>query len=61
MLSGPIAELESRVERTQTFFAAKDTKSRSSRVRQGRVGTESEGLVTQDVEENTELRHLAFF
>ena len=58
MPSGPVAESESRVQRTfSPFSGAKDTESRSSWVR---LGTESEGLGSQYFEANTELRHLAF-
>ena len=61
MLSGPVAESESGVERSfSTFSGAKDTESRNSWVPQGRMGTESEGFGTQDLEANTELRHSAF-
>ena len=35
--------------------------SRTSWLRLGRLGTESEGLETQDFEANTELKHSAFF
>ena len=50
-----------KVERTFSIFSgAKDTDTRSSWVRQGRMGTDREGLGTQDLEANTELRHSAF-
>ena len=59
MPSGPVTE--SRVERTfSTFSGAKGTEFRSGWVRRGRMGTESEGLGTQYLKANTELRHLAW-
>ena len=61
MPSCPVAELESRVDRNfSTFSGAQDTESRSSWAQLGRVCTKSEGLGTQDLEANTELRHSAF-
>ena len=61
MLSGPVAESELSIERTfLTFTGAKDTESRNIWVQQGRMGIEIEGLGTQDVEANTELKHSAF-
>ena len=58
MPSGPVAESELRVARNfPPFSGAKDTEFRSNWVRLGRVGTEREGLGTQDFETNTELRH----
>ena len=60
--SSPVAESESRVERTfsTTFSGTKDTESRNSWVRLGRVDTKSERLGTHYLEANTELRHWAF-
>ena len=61
MPSGPVAESELRVARTfSTFLGAKDTWFRRSCVRLGKVGTESEGVGTQDLEATTELRYSAF-
>ena len=38
----------------------KDTESRDSRVRLGKVGRESDGFWTQDLAANIEFRHSAF-
>ena len=60
MPSGPVAESESRfVSKLSTLSEEKDTKSRDSCVRLGKVGTESDGFRTQDLEANTEFRHSA--
>ena len=59
--SGPVAESESRFgSKLSTLSGEKDTESRNSCVRLGKVGTESDGFGTQDVEANIELRHSAF-
>ena len=51
--SGQIAESESTVERTfSSFSGAKDTESRSGLVKQRRMGTECEGLETQNFKAN---------
>ena len=61
MLSRPVAESESRLDsKLSTFSGEKDTESRNSWVRLGKVGTESNGFGTQDLEANTEFRHSAF-
>ena len=56
MPSGPFAESESRF----TLSGEKDTESRDSWVRLGKVGTESDVFWTQDFDANTEFRHSAF-
>ena len=43
-----------------TLSEEKDTESRDSWVRLGKVGTESNGFQTQDLDANTEFRHSAF-
>ncbi len=61
MPSGPVAESKSRFDKNfSTLSGEKDTESRSSWVRLGKVGTERDGFGTQDFEANTELRHSAF-
>ena len=60
MPSSPVAESESRVERTfSPFSGAKYSESRIIWVRQGIIGYR-ERLERQYFEANTELRHLAF-
>ncbi len=59
--SGPVAESESRFDsKLSTLSGEKDTESRDSWVRLGKVGTESDGFRTQDLDANTEFRHSAF-
>ena len=61
MPSGPVAESESRFDsKISTFSREKDTESRDSWVRLGKVGRESDGFRTQDLAANTEFRHSAF-
>ena len=61
MSSGPVAESESRFDsKLSTLSGEKDTESRDSWVRLGKLGTESNGFGTQDLEANTEIRHSAF-
>ena len=61
MLSGPVAESELRLDsKLSIMLGEKDTESRNSWVRLGKVGTESDGFGTQDLEANTEFRHSAF-
>ena len=61
MPSGPVAESESRFDsKLSTLSGEKDTESRDSWVRLGKVGTESDGFRTQDFDANTEFRHSAF-
>ena len=61
MPSGPVAESESRFDsKLSTLSGEKDTEPQNSRVRLGKVGTESDGFGTQDLEANTEFRHSAF-
>ena len=61
MLSGPVAESELRFDsKLSTLSGEKDTESRDSWVRLGKVGTESDEFWTQDLEANTEFRHSAF-
>ena len=58
---GLVAESESRFNRKlSTLSGEKDTEFRNSWVRLGKVGTESDGFGTQDLEANTEFRHSAF-
>ena len=58
---GPVAESESRFDsKLSTLSGEKDTESRDSWVRLGKVGTESDGFWTQDLDANTEFRHSAF-
>ena len=61
MLSGLVAESESRFDsKLSTLSGEKDTESKNSWLRLGKVGTESDGFGTQDLEANTEFRHSAF-
>ena len=61
MPPGPVAESESRFDsKLSTLSEEKDTESRDSWVRLGKVGTESDGFRTQDFDANTEFRHSAF-
>ena len=61
MLSGPVAESESRFDsKLSTLTAEKDTESRNSWVQLGKVGAESDGFGTQDLDANTEFRHSPF-
>ena len=61
MPSGPVAECESQFEsKFSTLSRERDTESRNSWVRLGKVGSESDGFGTQDLEANTEFRHSAF-
>ena len=53
MRSGPVAESELRFEnKLSTFSREKDTESRDSWVRLGKVGPESNGFGTQDFKAN---------
>ena len=61
MPSGPVAESESRFDsKISTLSGEKDTESRDSWVRLGKVGTESDGFWTQDFDANIEFGHSAF-
>ena len=61
MPSGPVAESESRFDsKLSTLSGEKDTESRNSWVLLGKVGAESDGVGTQDLEANTEFRHSSF-
>ena len=61
MQSGPVAESESRFDsKLSTSSGEKDTESRNSWVRLGKVGTECDRFGTQDLEGNTEFWHSAF-
>ena len=61
MPSGPVAESESRFDsKLSTLSGEKDTESRDSWMRLGKVGRESDGFWTQDLAANTEFRHSAF-
>ena len=61
MPSGPVAESESRFDsKLSTLSEEKDTESRDSWVRLGKLGTESDGFQTQDFDANTEFMHSAF-
>ena len=61
MPSGPVSESESRFDsKLSTLSEEKDTESRDSCVRLGKVGTESDGFWTQDFDAKTEIRHSAF-
>ena len=61
MASVPVAESELRFDSSlSTLSGEKDTESRNSWVRLGKLGTESDGFGTQDLEANTEFRHSAF-
>ena len=55
MPSGPVAESVSRFDsKLSTLSGKKDTESRDSWVRLGKVGRESDGFWTQDFDANTE-------
>ena len=61
MPSGPVTESESMLDsKLSTLSDEKDTESRDSWVRLGKVVTESDGFRTRDFDANTEFRHLAF-
>ena len=61
MPSGPVAESESRFDsKLSTLSGKEDTESRNSWAQLGKVGTESDGFGTQDLDANTEFRHSAF-
>ena len=61
MPSGPVAASESRFDdKLSTLSGEKDTESRDSWVRLGKVCAESNGFGTQDLEANTQFRHSAF-
>ena len=61
MPSGPVAESESRFDSNlSTLSGVKNTESRDSWVRLGKVGRESDGFWTQYLAANTEFRHSAF-
>ena len=62
MPSGRVAESESRFDsKLSPLSEEKDTESRDSWVRLGKVGRESDGFWTQDLADaNTEFRHSAF-
>ena len=61
MPSGLVAESESRFDsKLSTLSGEKDTESRDSWVRLGKVDPESDELGTQDLEANSEFRHSAF-
>ena len=61
MPSGPVAEFEVRFDsKLSTLSEEKDTESRDSWVRLGKVSTESDGFGTQVSDANTEFRHSAF-
>ena len=61
MPSGPVTESESRFDsKLSTLSGETDTESHNSWERLGKVGTESNGFGTQDLETNTEFSHSAF-
>ena len=61
MPSGPVAESESKFDsKLSTLSGEKDTESRDSWVRLGKVGRESDGFWTQDLAANTQFRNSAF-
>ena len=61
MPSGPVAESESRFDsKLSTLSGEKDTESRDSWVRLGKMSGESDGFCTHDFDANTEFRHSAF-
>ena len=61
MPSGLVAESESRFDsKLSTLSEEKDTESREIWVRLGKVGTQSDGFQTQNLDANNEFRHLAF-
>ena len=54
MPSGPVSESESRIDsKLSTLSEEKDTESRNSWLRLGKVGTESDEYGTQDFKANT--------
>ena len=61
MPSGPVAESELMFDSKLSMLSEeKDTESRDSWVQLGKVGTESDGFGTQDLEANNEFRQSAF-
>ena len=61
MPSGPVVESKTRFDsKLSTLSAQKDTESRDSWVRLGKVDRESDGFWAQDLAANTEFRHSAF-
>ena len=61
MSSGPVAESESTFDsKLSTLSGEKDTESRNSWMRLGKVGREIDGFEKQNLEANTEFRHSAF-
>ena len=61
MPSGAVEESQSRIDsKLSTLSGEKDTESRDSWVRLGKVGTEDDGFRTQYFDANTEFRHSAF-
>ena len=61
MPSGPVAESESRFDgELSALSGEKDTEFRNSWVRLGKVGQESDGFGTQDLEANLDFRHSVF-
>ena len=59
--TGPVAESESRLDsKFSTLSGEKDTESRNSWVRLGKVGTEIDAFRTQILDANMEFRHSAF-
>jgi len=61
MPSGPVSESESRFDsKLSTLSEEKDSESRDSWVRLGKVGAESDGFQMQDFDANTEFWHSAF-
>ena len=61
MPSGLVAESESRFDsKLSTLSGEKDTESRDSWVQLGKVGAESDGFQTQDLDANTKFQHSAF-
>ena len=59
MTSGPITEGGLKPDIIFSTFSGEDTEFKSQLVHQGKMGTEWDGLATQDFEANTELRHSA--
>ena len=61
MPSGAVAESEARFEsKLSTLSKENYTESRDSWVQLVKVGTESDGFLTQDFDANTEFRYSAF-
>ena len=61
MSSGPVAKSDLRFDsKLSTLLGEKDTESKNSSVRLGKVGTESNRFGMQNLEANTEFRHSAF-